>query len=326
MSLQIVSLLLSAAGLVLAAGPDNNKPWSYWIRRADALHQQGDFAQSIEAGQHALKIARDSDRSEAHVALSYMVLGSVYRDWGRCSDANNNYLRAVTLFEKLPKPNAGYAFSAIVGLINTASECEQYRAAEKLYHAHSAALERFRAGPLDDAKILSIQGGIARGKKRFAEAEDYFRRALQLMERTPGATLADLAETRSCMALMLDHQGRHEEALAESQRAIADLETASPRSVMLPAALNNAGCVLMELQRWDEAERLYQRALQLARELFGEDNRNTAEIMLNYSLALRKNKELPAAESLKQKGIESYRRSLMHDNQTVDVKDLMKSR
>jgi tetratricopeptide (TPR) repeat protein len=327
MSIRNVGLFfILAATPLFASDPGDNNSWSTWIGRADSLHRYGQFAEAAESGKRALAMAKSFGPSDSRRALSHYVLGSVYRDWGHCAEARANYTHAVALFEKQPDANSRYAFNAIASLIYTAGECEDFDGAEKLYRAHSAGLRRYRSGPFDDAKVLAIEAGISRGRKRYAEAEDYFRRALQLLEATSGSKVADIAEIRSSMALMMSHEGHYLESLAESERAIAALESVSPRYITLPAALNNAAYTLAQLERTEESAQMYRRALDLARDLFGEDNRNTAEIMMNYAVVLKRSKESPAAEALEKRGTDTYRRSLRRDTQTVDVEELGKGR
>ena len=208
--------------------------------------------------------------------------------------------------ETMPIPDT--CFNGILGLVTEASECEDFSGAEKLYRIHVAALQRYRSGPLDDAKIAVASGRICprTGNGRH-EAEDDYRRAIQILEQTPGSKPSDIAEIRSSLAVILILEGRHEESLAESERVVAALESIDPRYVTLPAALNNEACTLFYLGRREESQRVYRRAIDLATELFGEDNRNTARIMLNYAALLQKNKETSAAEVMKTKGTDAYR-------------------
>jgi tetratricopeptide (TPR) repeat protein len=316
-----LSFLLTATP-VLATDPEAVKSWSVLVRQSDTLHRQGNLPEAADAAKRAVALAKSFDRADLRLATSYYMLGAVYRSWGHCGDSRSNYVHALSLFEKYPGAKPRYIFNAMVGVISEASECDDHAAAQKLYRTYGPALQRYGSGPADESKILSLQGGIARGRKHFAEAEDYFRRAIQVLEQAPGSNAADIAELRSSLAVMLSLQKRHVESLAESERSIALLENFNPRYITLPAALNNAACTLVELGRRDEAERTYQRALTLARDLYGEENRNTAKIMMNYAVLLRDNRETPAADALEKKGVDAYRRSLLQDSQTIDVEQL----
>jgi tetratricopeptide (TPR) repeat protein len=323
MKIQTLFVGILVTAHLQAADPDSGNSWRLWIERTSQLHREGKLTEAAEAGKRALALARNFGPADSRLPVSYHLLGAIYRDWGHCSEARANLGHAVALLEKQDDANPRYLFNAIMGLITEASECEDFAGAEKLYRTHGAALQRYRSGPLDDAKILALQGGFARGRRRWREAEDYYRRATQILEQTPGSKPSDAAEIRSSLAVILSLARRYEESLSESERSIAALERVDPRYVTLPAALNNEACTLFYLGRKEESQRVYRRALDLATELYGEDNRNTARIMLNYAELLHKNKETPAAEAMKAKGTDAYRRSMIRENQTVDMDQLL---
>ena len=263
--------------------------------------------------------------SDARLPLTYAVLASIYRDQGRCSDSRASYSRAIALYEKQVNPNPKYVFRAIAGLIDAAGECDDFAAAQRLFRVYSAQLQKYRSNLSDDAWILEIQAGIARGQKRYAVAEQGFRSAIALLEENEPGNLGDIAELRNNMALMVGRQGRIREGLKELELAVSRMEAISPRFITLPSALNNEGNLLAQLGRTQEASLVFERALTLAIDLYGEDNRRTAMIMLNYASVLRTNKDERAA-GLQEKAQKAYREAIRRDFQTVDVRDLQAAR
>jgi tetratricopeptide (TPR) repeat protein len=126
---------------------------------------------------------------------------------------------------------------------------------------------------------------------------------------------------RNLLSLAASKRHRYLESLAEARRAMALFEAADPRNPSLVASLNNAAYALHLLRRIDESAGFYQRALDLSREVLGEENRVTAIILLNYASVLRA-LHRPEAESVARKGREVYRRTLPRDSQIVDVQEL----
>ena len=324
MILQKTLLTIFATSCLVAAEQDIPKSWTTWIKRAAEQHRENKLAEAAESGKQALSVARAFGPTDIRVAATHYMLGSIYHDAGRCGEARANYERAVDIFEKRPHPEPRYIFNAVVALVIQASECDDLKSAEKLYRKYAAQLERYRTRPGDDAKLLSVQASIFRAKKRYAEAEDCLRRAIQILEGTPGTQPVEISQLRSSLAVMMSSQGRHEEALTQSRRAVEGLESVSPRYISLPAALNNQACILVQLGRREEASKVYLHALDLARQVYGEDSRSTAMIMLNYASLLRENNE-SASDVMREKGAETYRRSLFNDRQIVDVRELAKS-
>jgi len=99
-------------------------------------------------------------------------------------------------------------------------------------------------------------------------------------------------------------EGRYLEAVNYAQAALKEAETFGPQDLRLATSLHNAGELYARLERYDEAERLLQRALQirekasekaeaartmcaLARLNHGRGNRDKAELFYRRSLVIR---------------------------------------
>ena len=326
LNLTVINLcMVSAATHLYAIDSAPLDLWSFQIQQADTFHMQQKLADAERSGRQALAAANATGASDARLPLTYAVLASIYRDQGRCTDARASYSRAIALYEKQVHPNPKYAFSAIAGLLDAACECDDFTAAQRLFRVYSAQLQKYRFDRSDDAWILEIQAGIARGQKRYSVAEQGFRRAIALLEENEPGNLGDIVELRNNMALMVGRQGRTREGLKELELAVSQMETISPRFNTLPSALNNMGVLLNQLGRTQEASLVFERALTLAIDLYGEDNRRTAMIMLNYAAVLRTNNDERAA-ALQEKAQNAYRASIRRDSQTVDVRDLQAAR
>ena len=88
-----------------------------------------------------------------------------------------------------------------------------------------------------------------------------------------------MAETRG---VVLNAEGRFEEAVREERRAIGILESISgPSSIDIAESANNAAVYLHNLGRNEEAETLMHRALAIFSELAGEDSGRVAFTSLN---------------------------------------------
>ena len=110
--------------------------------------------------------------------------------------------------------------------------------------AHAEAEKEARAllaGDADDAEALAALGNAARDQGRLDEAEASFRRALAI---EPGYTVA-----RHNLGAVLSRLKRSEEALAELDRAAA-------QGLSGPELGCNRGKALLDLGRFDEAERV----------------------------------------------------------------------
>jgi tetratricopeptide (TPR) repeat protein len=296
--------------------------WAPLALKAQAQLWEGRFAEAAESAQTAMKLAKHSGPPDKRLASNYHLLGVVYREWGHCAESRANYLHAIAIWRKLPDANRAYAFRSITSLISVMVECDDFPAAEKMFRAYEPELERDGSAQIDRANMLSLRAAIARHKKDYQRSESLYRQSIELLEKTPEAKPIDIAVEWSSLAVVLAKEGRQVESLAESDRAIDFFERSAPRHPSLVASLNNAACTLADMGRRDESERLFRRALAGAEDLYGEDSRITAKIILSYARLLRESKEPSAAADLQKRGAEAFRHALARDNGTVDAAEL----
>jgi tetratricopeptide (TPR) repeat protein len=323
MKLLTISILCVPAMFPLMA--QDQTPGSAWLplaRQAQAQLKEARFAEAAESAKQALQAAKHYGPSDSRVASTHHLLGLIYRDWGRCPEARTNYVHAIAIWKRQSEPNPRYLFNSITNLIGVLCECDEFEAAEKAYRTYASDLERDRSDSMDDARLLSLRAVLARVRKDYPRAETLFHQSIELMEKSPKAKPVDIEAERNNLAVIFDKEGRYAESLAASERTLAFFEQNAPRHPSLVASLNNAACSLASLGRKDESERMFERALKAAADLYGEDNRLSAKIMLSYAQVLHSNKESPAAEAWHKKGTEAFRRSLARDHGTVDVEDL----
>ena len=322
-SIAVLSTLAMSPSLAQdQAAADIEAEWKPVALQAQALQRQTRFAEAAVAGQKALVIAKRFGQSDPRLATTYHLLGIVYRDMGHCAEARASFSHAITVWRRTAEPNRHYLFNSVTSMISTMCECDDFTNAEKAYHTYKTDLEQGRTDALDEAKVVSLRAVLARGRKDYVQAETLYRESIRLLESSPKAKPVEIESERSSLAVVIDKQGRYEESLVESRHAIEFFERVAPRHPSFIASLNNAACSLADLGRKDESERMFQRALDVAKDLYGEDNRATAKIILNYAGVLRQNKQTPAAESWQKRGVDAFRRALIRDNATIDAAEL----
>lgn len=323
MKLSSIALLSFLATLPLCGEPPRVSTESLWVDAAHHAQQQleqSQFAEAAATASQALEIAKPFGDSDTRLAATYHLLGRINRDWGHCSEARANFSHAIAVWRRQPDPDP-HVFGTIISMISTVYECGDTQAARKMLHHYEPDLRRFSSNSYDDAKLLSLRASMYGASKDYARAEELFRQAIELQLKSPLSKPIDIALERGNLAVALDKQGRYAESLAETDRSIQAFEQVAPRHPALIAALNNAACTLADLGRRDDSERMFERALQMAGDIYGEDNHVTAAIMLSYASVLREAKLKPAAEQWKKKGDEAFRRALQRDAGTIDVEE-----
>jgi tetratricopeptide (TPR) repeat protein len=324
-----MKLLSICALAVMAARPlpaEDKADWKTLALRSQEFLRKNQFADATRTGLEALRIAKHFDPGDVRLASNYHLLGTIYRDWGHCAEARTNFVHAIASWRRVANPNPHHPFNAIASLISVLCECDDFPAAEKAFHTYQADLVRYRSDEGNDAQLLAMKAILARGRKQYSKAEALLREAVALMEKTKAFAPAEVEVQRTSLGVVLDKQGRHQEALAVTLRAIDFLEKNAPTHPSLMAAYNNAACSLADLGRMQQSEAMFQRAMDAGASLYGEENRVTAKIMLNYARVLRENKETPAAEIWQKRGAEAYRTSLRRDNASIDVEVLRQTK
>jgi len=116
--------------------------------------------------------------------------------------------------------------------------------------------------PLLLADVLRELGGVERARERFAEAEPFARRAVDVRAEALGFNHVAVAADRASLAAILAGEGKNDEAIALLISAIATFDrTYGPIHDDTAVALNNLAALYEEAGDLESAEALYRRAL-----------------------------------------------------------------
>lgn len=150
------------------------------------------------------------------------------------------------------------------------------------------------------AADIAALAALLDGQRKYAEAEQLYRRALAIFERSHGAENYEIAVNLNNLAANCNAQGRQDEAERLYQRALALkeklLDAEHPDVAM---TLNNLAVFYKAGQRYAEAEPLYQRALAIFEKALGPQHPKVAVCLDNYAGLLRKLGRAGEAQALK---------------------------
>jgi tetratricopeptide (TPR) repeat protein len=302
--------------------PNTTSEWDAAVLQAQNQLERGSFMEAVVSGQNALRIAREAGTTDSKVANSYYLLGLIYHDWAHCAESRTNYVLAIATLRRQSDPDPEHIFNAEVTLISGLCECNDFGAATKAFHTYEPELVKYTRDAASQARLLSVKAAIFFGHKKYPKAENLFLQAIALMEKTPGASPVELAVDRSTLSTVLCNEGRYAEGLAQLEPTIAFFERSAPRHPSLVASLNNAACILSKMGRNEESECYFRRALVIAQELYGEDNRVSATIMGSYARVLRTNKQPQRAAEWQKRSAEAARRSVSSPVETITAEEL----
>jgi tetratricopeptide (TPR) repeat protein len=142
------------------------------------------------------------------------------------------------------------------------------------------ALARLRAAtPVDEVaigKALAQSGVLHRHLGEHEKAGPLYLEALATLERALGPDHPEVGKARDNYGVFLQETAKYAEAEAEHKRALAILERADPRSRDVATALTNLANVYNTVGKYDAAESLQRRALEIQERLLGPDHPEVA--------------------------------------------------
>ena len=131
------------------------------------------------------------------------------------------------------------------------------------------------AGSLDEAAELQRAGRVADAAGDYVRAERALLRASELFERGLGAEHPQVSSVKTALCNVYEHMGDYARALPFCEAAVDIAERAyGPRDVRVAVIVGNYALVCQELGRFQQAELLYSRAL----DIYGGAGPTTREI------------------------------------------------
>lgn len=179
-----------------------------------------------------------------------------------------------------------------------------------------AAVEQAGSGasPLAATSLYELgKCYLSQGKP--AEAESFYKRALDMREKTSGAQSFETSECLNALALSVQLQGRAKDAVPLFERALAVREKSLGESHTLVAeTANNTGLAYASQERYEDAEKMLRRALLIRYKNLGPDSTEVAETNKNLGDLYVKQGKLPQADKLYKRSVEITQKNLGSDH------------
>eukprot|EP00808_Paulinella_micropora_P011235 g76372.t1 len=170
-----------------------------------------------------------------------------------------------------------------------------------------------REGKTDEDTLLLMNhvGILIKELGDLKEAEEFFRGALEVSEKTLGTEHPDTLTSVNNLGALLNQQGKLAEAEPLYRRALQGREkTLGPEHSDTLSSVNNLGVLLYQQGKLAEAEPLYRRALQGKEKTLGAEHPSTLTSVNNLGVLLYQQGKLAEAEPL-------YRRALQGREKTL---------
>lgn len=178
-------------------------------------------------------------------------------------------------------------------------------------------IRRRELGNDDNATLTSMNntGYLLQTQGKYAEAEPYWREALDGYKRTRAADDSSTLTLVSNMGFLLRAQGKNAEAEACYREALDGYRrTLGNDDRKTLTLVNNMASLLQSQSKYEEAEKYYAESLSGSRRVLGNDHPETLATMNNMSTLYRSIRKYDEAEKLARESLAGARRVLGDDH------------
>lgn len=283
---------------------------------ANLDREQGAWSKALEAHQEIL--AYKLDKYPAHhpsVAVSLVSIGDLKRWLGRLDEARSNYETALPALRSAYPEGHAFLASALNSYAGVLTELNDIELAETSYVESIAILERLfgQQHPNTIMAKNNLAVFFTSRKQDFARAEQLFRDVDQQARQVLPPEHPFLLTTRVNLGAVVERQGRAEEAeglfRANVQVARSIRQRQPARAQDLMRSLRSLGNHLRRNQQALEALPVLKESMQIARELYQDENPELAFSALCTAKALLDLSDWSPAELLLQESLHIYQKN-----------------
>ncbi|MCB1033038.1 MAG: serine/threonine protein kinase [Acidobacteria bacterium] len=265
--------------------------------------------------QAATRIDKDLESQPLVQARLTATMGSVYFRLGLYERSRALLEKALATRRRVLPEGAPEIADSAVRLGSLMTEISKDQEALDLFKA-AAAISRQSSGPESPAYVDALRGQMIahNALSNYQEVEDLAREALGILEAKGELDTLAAAGTWRSLANTFRKQGRYEEALPYYEKVRALEEALAADSYEAGMTLYNLGIVLVQLARYDEAEPVYKRCLEIWKETAGPEHASTAKVELAIATLYRNQKRYDEAEEGLKRAMKIFEGSVGADN------------
>jgi tetratricopeptide (TPR) repeat protein len=250
----------------------------------------------------AARIDRELAQQPAIQATLMDTVGTVYMGLGLYKEARPLLDRAVEQRRQFAAADPTVLSTSLSHLGELQTLQANFDAGEKSYREAIAYESSLPATPQNRAtlaKTLHGLGVLLERQGRYADAEQSFRKALELQRQALGPAHADKARTLQDLAKVIDESGNPKAAIPVMRQAL-DMQrqlNGSQPDPGLAEAINDLGTLLYEGGDYDAAEKLFIEAIAMKHRLLGDKHPEIALTLVNLARVLQNKGDLAGAEA-----------------------------
>jgi tetratricopeptide (TPR) repeat protein/CHAT domain-containing protein len=248
-----------------SVGPNHPSLVSLLHNRAEVARLQGKVDQREAILKRILGIAdQDTTVDPRAVAATLNALAGIYYERRQYDEAEPLIRRSLAIREQTQGPDGPDVAPTLNNLAMVLEKLKRYGEAE-VPLKQATAIEEKRSGPNDPsvALLLKTLGLLYSTSGRYKEAETAHRRSLAIWEAAKKGDHPDVVPTLTLLANVLSNLGRFKEAEVLYKRSLVINEAHLGAKDGVITDLNNLAVLYWRQVRYDEAERLYRRILDI---------------------------------------------------------------
>lgn len=263
----------------------------------------------------AARIDRELAQQPAIQATLMDTVGTVYMGLGLYKEARSLLDRAVERRRQFAAADPSMFSDSLSHLGDLETLQANFDAGENSYReaiAFESAQPDTPQNRVALAKAVHGLGEVLERQGRYTDAEQSFRKALELQRQALGSAHADIARTLQDMAKVIDESGNLNAAIPVMREAL-EMQRRLNGSLPDPGlaeAINNLGIILYEAGGYDAAEKLYLEAIAMKHRLLGDKHPEIAMTLGNLARVLQNKGDLAGAEARFREALAMQRQTL----------------
>jgi serine/threonine protein kinase len=251
------------------------------------------------------------------LARNYTALGTLEINAHRLEDAERHLQLALGMAQRLSGGESTDVAAILYQLVRLRRDQERSDAAMALAHRALAMYQHI--GQPDNPVVSDLWnalGTILSARTQWKEAEEAYRRAIDVDRRARGADHPDIAVNLAALARVLHNQGRMQEARAALEESIRILDRIlGPEHPKTLASRDAYSVFLRKAGELPEAERVSRDVLQTETRVRGADTLDAAGYRFGLALTLYEEGKLAETESNQRAACAIYAAKLPADRQ-----------
>jgi len=289
-----------------------------------AFQTQGRYEEAIEYHLKALAI-REKNKDNSDIAMSYNNIAEVLKVQGKSDEAIKYFNNALAIFENLKQMHVKEESSIAQSSSNIDNLYAQGKYEESAIAFYAQEVNYFwgkekrnRQELQETAQLCSNTGNALCTQGKYAQALEYYQKALAIEEEVYGKDHPAVADSCIRIGEVLAYQGKEKQALEYYLQALNIKEKLDSKGHEEVAQLyNDIGRILFQQGRHEEAIKYYLKNLAICKKVFGKEHVKVADSSTEIGLALQLEGKNAKAFQYFQRALAIYEKSYGKEHPNV---------